>query len=721
LLPARWRVLNTGRMFGNRLDGNWGLNDQVNDVIWSAYGVPAAFGHAFHWRVIDGPDESPSGADGQYEGDFWGIARAFENYDVRFLEAHGLEKGNLYKLVNQTTNGLEQLRYQAPYAVSDGSDHNNIEGYLNSSRSEAWLDAYVDYHEWYHYHALAQAFRHYDYWPSANKNAAWYFEPVYLPENSHYGRMMTFPFDADATWGPTWNDGWDRPYEAIFGGSGKVSFQKEYRNHIREVRDLLWQSDQLILVIRQTASFMDGLEEPDIDRWKDAPASEGRQYFSATSQSTLEGKIADMMQFAFTGGSWPGGSVGAGGRAQFLDSFADAPHAGDLPARPTLQYTGPAGYPVDALTFECSLFSDPQGSGTFEAMEWRLAEVTAISGAATRLLSDPIWRAEPVRLEITPTWTSGEIETFDRSIAIPPWAATVGRKHRVRVRVKDNTGLWSHWSSRLEFTAGEPAGSIDVVDSLRVTEIMYNARDGDDFDFIELYNSGSRELDLGAVSFTDGIEFSFAGSAVTSLLPGDYAVVVRDRKTFATRYETEHISIAGEYSGQLANGGELVELTYGGISILQLEYDDGWYPETDGLGYSLEITDPAIPVSQLGDSAAWLPGEILHGTPGLPSSGVVPVGGRQVPGDANQDVELDLSDAIALLLHLFHSPRIALPCDGASVDEGGNRTLLDSNGDAAVDIGDAIYLLNYIFLEGPAPALGTGCVRIEGCPNLCGQ
>ena len=58
------------------------------------------------------------------------------------------------------------------------------------------------------------------------------------------------------------------------------------------------------------------------------------------------------------------------------------------------------------------------------------------------------------------------------------------------------------------------------------------------------------------------------------------------------------------------------------------------------------------------------------------------------------------------------------PCDGA-VGEGGNALLLDTSGDGAVDVTDAIYGLSYLFKSGPAPARGTACVRLEGCPSVC--
>ena len=58
--------------------------------------MPAPYSHYFHWRVIRGPLEAPD----LYNGDFYGLSWAQEEYDADFLEAHNLPKGNLYKLIN---------------------------------------------------------------------------------------------------------------------------------------------------------------------------------------------------------------------------------------------------------------------------------------------------------------------------------------------------------------------------------------------------------------------------------------------------------------------------------------------------------------------------------------------------------------------------------------------------------------------------------------------
>ena len=93
-------------------------------------------------------------------------------------------------------------------------------------------------------------------------------------------------------------------------------------------------------------------------------------------------------------------------------------------------------------------------------------------------------------------------------------------------------------------------------------------------------------------------------------------------------------------------------------------------------------------------------------------------GGRQRPGDANQDGHVDLSDAIRTLRRLFTTGG-PLPCDGDALDDGGNLFLFDVNADARVDLTDPVYLLNWLYRGGPAPALGTDCVGMLGCPDSC--
>ncbi len=95
--------------------------------------------------------------------------------------------------------------------------------------------------------------------------------------------------------------------------------------------------------------------------------------------------------------------------------------------------------------------------------------------------------------------------------------------------------------------------------------------------------------------------------------------------------------------------------------------------------------------------------------------------GGQVPSDGNQDGKLDIADAVSLLGRLFLGIASPWPCDGGGPDPGAtDLRLLDANGDGALDIADPIHVLYYLFFpESPAPALGTRCTALAGCPDRC--
>ncbi len=102
-----------------------------------------------------------------------------------------------------------------------------------------------------------------------------------------------------------------------------------------------------------------------------------------------------------------------------------------------------------------------------------------------------------------------------------------------------------------------------------------------------------------------------------------------------------------------------------------------------------------------------------------------PVGGRQLPGDCNQDGMLNISDGICLLGHLFLGDPISLPC-GEQTQAAGNLALLDGDGGGVIDLSDAVGIFSFLFLGADAPAYCVdescaGCVTIPGCPTVCAE
>ncbi|MGC6467864.1 MAG: lamin tail domain-containing protein [Akkermansiaceae bacterium] len=625
-----WRTLTLGKGQSNRGTMTYGLNEAVNYHLFAKMGVPSATPLFIQWRVVDDAQEAPD----QWRGDYHGTYFVSETYDVRFLDEHNLEKGNLYKLINQTTNWKKQQRYQGKFAPFNGSDHNTIESNLDGNDTPQYVDAHVNLEKYYAYHAMSEAIRHYDYWPSANKNMVYYFEPDYLPANNNQGKLWILPWDTDSTWGPSWNSGHDVVYNALFdaagGGSDNASnptLWPGYYNTVREMRDLLWQQPELEQVIDDFAAIISPLAPADFARWKNAPSDAGNyNHLGGPGINSLDAYVQDMKNFAFTGGSWPGGNdpvltqardnslSGTQGRDAYLDFLQGNNGEGSLiPSTPTLTYTGPASFPTNALTFQSSSFGDPQGSETFGAMEWRLALI-----------------GEPGSLEIDSTWESGPMTTFSNTVKIPTATVRSGSIYRVRVRHQDDTGRWSHWSSPIEFATTVPDLSI-YLDNLVISEVMYHPtdptlaeaqagfNDDDYFEYLELQNVGSTPLNLTDLRFTKGVDFDFINSPVTTLPAGATILVVRSIPAFQLRYGNDHL-IAGEWDpdDKLNNASDRVKLSFGaGDTIRDFTYLDSspWPAQPDGSGPSLTLIEPSsVPDHALASS--WRSSYSQNGTPG---------------------------------------------------------------------------------------------------------
>jgi hypothetical protein len=163
------------------------------------------------------------------------------------------------------------------------------------------------------------------------------------------------------------------------------------------------------------------------------------------------------------------------------------------------------------------------------------------------------------------------------------------------------------------------AGLLD----LRLTEIHYHPADqdtvpGDEYEFIEIKNTGAAALDLDDVVFSAGVTYAFpAGSR---LEPGAFWVIAASSARFRARYG---FAPDGEYSGGLSNSGEKVALEDAPAHsvIDEVTYGDGkpWPASADGGGYSL------VPVSgaRTAGAAGWRPSFRIGGSPGKDDLGAV--------------------------------------------------------------------------------------------------
>ncbi|MEX2139181.1 MAG: lamin tail domain-containing protein [Pirellulales bacterium] len=618
----KWKKLNFSAIiqqgnFNHR--GEQGLFEAVGFKLFNLAGVESPLTHYVHFRVVENANEN--GAN-QYSGDFQGLYLAIEQPDGQLLEQHGLPDGNFYKM----EGGTGTLNNQGPTQPSNRSDLNQfLTTYINSTPSEQWWRENFDLQRYYSYRSIVEAIHHYDIDESAGKNYFYYHNP-------ETGKWSVHAWDLDLTWANNMFGNGDEPFRDRV--LPRPEFGVEYRNRLREIRDLLYNSEQTGMIIDEFAQHIYRPGQPswtDADRamWDDNPilassyvnsskAGHGRFYQQAATDD-FPGMMQILKNYIVS-------------RGAFIDNTLLTDDS-QVPQRPTITYSGPAGFPADGLTFNNSGFASPAGS-SFAGLEWRIAEV-----------SDPtnpnFDSAEPRSYEMTPTWQSGRLTTFSSSATVPGDSLRIGETYRVRVRYQDAAGRWSHWSQPVQFVAGTPL--VAAQDKIRITELNFHPAvptaveiaagftDKEAFEFIEIQNIHSQPVNVAGYQFSQGVEFTFPSIV---LEPGQRTVVVADQQAFEFRYGLG-TRVAGEFSdGRLNNAGEqLIFVTGGEQPVVGFTYDDAWYPATDGPGMSLVIVDGTAPLevdpvsgqSQAWSRAAsWRPSTNPLGSPGLqdPASGV---------------------------------------------------------------------------------------------------
>lgn len=602
--------------------GEQGLFESVSLKMFNLAGAPASNTTFIQFRIIDKPNEVGTT---QYNGDLWGMYLAVENYDGKFQDQHNLPEGNQYDMEAGSGPGGGVLNNQGSTQPSNNSDLVNYANtYINTKTTDQWWRDNLNLQEYYSFRSIIEAVHDYDVDQGAGKNYIYYHNPI-------TNQWSIFPWDLDLTWSDNMYGGGDEPYRSRV--LSRSAFNLEYQNKLREIRDLLHNPDQTGQLIDEMAAKIYTPGQPsfiDVDRamWDYNPVMVNSSIVNTTKAG--QGRFYKGNPGAGVVIPAPGGFAGMMQKMKNYvvshGSYIDTNLLTDtqVPKTPTISYTGTAGHPLDNLAFHTSAFSGT--GGTFAAMQWRIAEVTDPNAPGY----DP---KAPKHFEINASWVSPELATFNSDVVVPPGAVEVGHTYRMRVKMKDSAGRWSHWSSAMQFVAG-PSPST-VKDSLRIVEINYNPSappigspyTSDDFEFIEVKNISNQVVNLNGVKFTNGIDFTFPNM---DLAAGESAVVVRNLAAFQSRYNTAGMKIAGAYGvdstakSNLDNGGEHILLEDSlGQTILDFIYDDtgpGWQPSTDGAGKTLVIIDPTAPVASWNDPASWRASTYLNGTPGADES-----------------------------------------------------------------------------------------------------
>lgn len=273
----------------------------------------------------------------------------------------------------------------------------------------------------------------------------------------------------------------------------------------------------------------------------------------------------------------------------------------------------------------------------------------------------------------------------DDDFLFVPELFTYGVSDGTQVTLHENTTIRARAVVGSQWSA-EVTADFRLPSPLRVTEIMYNPLAppvgspfvAGDFEFIELQNIGSQSLNLAGYRLADGVDFVFGE---TALAPGAYVVVVNNQAAFESRYG-DGVNVAGEFTGNLSNGGETVRLeaTLNAL-VQQFAFSDAWYATTDGEGLSLTIRDAEGVLDNWNLAEGWKASLRSGGSPGGPDA-------PATPGDTNGDGAVNLVD--------LNNVRNNFGATGVGV-------LGDTNGDQTVDLVDLNAVRNNFGAAVPVP------------------
>lgn len=597
-----------------KLMSNWGDKSRVHNALTHEFIARA--GGVSHWcfqvRV-------------QRNGAFWSIADLMEDADDLWMERVGRDPdGALYKIYDALTGTASAEKKTRLY--EDKSDLNALITSLNEAVPLATRTTYaydnLDLPQITSYFvglALSSSQDH------GHKN-------YYAYRDSNFtGEWALFPWDTDLTWGRNWLDSAGYFTDTLYVDNVLNFYNPSQQNKTaNRLYNLMFAvPDFRGMYLRRLRTIMDTLLQP-----PGTPAT----------NLIIEARINEMMDLmdppavGTSDADLDYAKWGSWGNGYQMRPEAQRIITTHLPGRRLWLNSGsallngtpiPPSQPTNATLLIASVDANPVSGNQAEEFV-RLTNPTAL------------W------LDVSNWKLDGAVRfTFKPGTVVPPYAqlyvspnqrafrnrATAPRGGMNLFVTGPYSGQLSAWGETVRLlnpvgwemaSLAYPGDPSDVQRYLRVTEIMYNpspapaiTNDAQQFEYLELRNiSTSVTLNLTGVRFTNGIQFSFTGSAVTSLAPGQHVLLVRNQAAFTARYGAGAL-IAGEYAGALDNAGETLRLEDAvGEKVLEFAYDNKWYPTTDGLGFSLVIVNELAPWNTWGEKASWRPSSNAEGSPG---------------------------------------------------------------------------------------------------------
>jgi hypothetical protein len=411
---------------------------------------------------------------------------------------------------------------------------------------------------------------------------------------------MSKPRNGKLSMGPIWDfdrsqessDGRDNDPETWSGtGDGTLYFERiwwvelfanidfwqKYVDRWQELRNDVFSDSNIAATIDGMAAEVAEARARDIAKWRQNP-----RYGYNGLDGTQQGEINYLKWWLLTRMAW-------------VDS--------QFPEVPILSQIGEQVVDLEPLTITA-----PVGTTIYYTLDGTDPKAVGGIPSATALVYTSEIYVEPGARIVARAW-DGTTWSGTAPSNAPPWSAISTVKFAYR-----SSSMWP-------------------------TEINYNPKktaygslfDNDDFEFLEFVNIGPGILELDGYVLSGGVDFDFSTSAVENVPAGEYIVIVRNLEAFCSRYSTNGMFIAGEYSGKLSNSGEKIQLDHNGEKVFEILYSDesGWPVTANGVGHTL------VPYLDAIDSQGF---DVLD-YPGNWSASSY-IGGS--PGEADPDVSLTL-------------------------------------------------------------------------------
>ena len=195
---------------------------------------------------------------------------------------------------------------------------------------------------------------------------------------------------------------------------------------------------------------------------------------------------------------------------------------------------------------------------------------------------------------------------YSAALPLDGWTTTM------KARVLDGSD-WSALAEAVFFRSDPPPLAVTEILAIPLppspAEAAAGFADKDDFEFIELMNTGLETLNLRDIRFVNGIDCTLSD---VILAPGERGVVVRNLAVFRARYGGGP-SIVGSFSLNLADAGEpLALISASGAILSEFAFDTSAPWSVGPPGTSLVLRDPGLDPE---DGASWRSSLSVGGSP----------------------------------------------------------------------------------------------------------